>query len=151
MTKPMNVIKTTDTIAAALRVIMQRRLPTCVVTEPNGRYVGEMGDDGAIKLWMQMSSGRNAKHVGDILDCLTSARTVGKFDSIQTVVRRVFDSKSQRVYVVDASGKLKGLIRPKEILGFLLEKADLEGSLPKLVQKNVEKKELEKQLKKHAL
>lgn len=138
MTKPMNVIKTTDTIAAALRVIMQRRLPNCVVTEPNGRYVGEMGDDGAIKLWMQMSSGRRAKHVGDILDCLTSAPTVGKYDSIQTVVRRVFDSKSQRVYIVDASGKLKGLIRPKEILGFLFEKTDLG-------------KELEKQLKKHAL
>jgi CBS-domain-containing membrane protein len=150
MTKPVNVIKTTDTIAMTLRMIMQRRLPTCVVTEPNGLYIGEIGDASALHLWIQLSSGRRAKYMNDVRDCLTLAPTVGKFDSIQTVVRKVFDSKSQRVYVVDARGKLNGLIRPKEILGFLLDKEDLRRNLTSPALKlSEQKKELAKRLKHH--
>jgi predicted transcriptional regulator len=122
MSKPTIILQTNDSFERAISVILSRRLPTCVVTTATGEYVGELDDSGVIRAWILAKMGKKMKTVNDTKVCWTLAPTVTRSATIQQVVKKVFSSKSQRVYVVDANQKLLGLIRPKELLRFLLGK-----------------------------
>lgn len=130
MVQPQHIIKSSDSLKKAIRVIMGRQLSVCVVKDSSGNYLGEITDSIVVRAMLMRANGVDVSKIQDLTDLLTVAPTVVRTDSLEAVISKVFKSRSQRVYVIDGRGKLLGLIRPKEVLGYFLARFNMNHLFP---------------------
>ena len=133
MTKPAVTIAEDRPLAESVAVMLSKNLKRLPVVDETGRLAGmlsrldifrtvmrEAPDWNAFKA--QKIEVENLKRVGDILR--RDVHTVSPETRLNEVIRVIDANDIQRVAVVDAEGKLLGLISDHDMLGYLKPKHD---------------------------
>lgn len=119
ISKPSLVINSSDKIYEALEKMLERELSTCPVVDTQGKFLGQITDSVFIKALILVRSGENLSHVFELSEHFLNPPTVSSFTSIDEIAIKIFSSQSQRIFVVDSTNKLLGVISPKNVLKFL--------------------------------
>lgn len=116
---PTLVLNSSDKIYDALDKMLERELSTCPVVDHNGKFLGQITDVIFIKALILIRSGKKLDYIFELSEYFLNPPTISSFSSIEEVATKIFSSKSQRIFVVDSTNKLQGVISPKNVLKFL--------------------------------
>lgn len=146
MKPPENVLTTADSIDLAIDIILSRSISTCPITNPSGEFCGQITDTSIMRAIILRSSGKKIKCLNDLKSYFLHPPTISKSDSLTKLLNKIFKAQHQRVFVVDANNKLLGIIKPKDLIIFLIKELNfkIENNF-KSVSKN-EKSDFQKNL-----
>lgn len=112
MSNQVQTLSTGTTVAEAAKLLTERRVSGVPVLD-GGRIVGVVSKSDLVDPKSGLSEG-GSRRVEEVMTHLTL--TVRPDDTVMLAVRRMLDAGIHRIVVVDASGKLCGILSPTDVL-----------------------------------
>lgn len=130
MTTPVVTVREDQRLSEAVELMLHRGLKRLPVVDPGGRLTGILSRFDVFRTiasespdWQKIREQRvtvaNVRTVGDIMR--RDAHSVPPDAPLEEVARLIDDSDIQRVAVVDADGRLLGLVSDADLLSVFLE------------------------------
>lgn len=119
MTREPEILLSTVEPEEALKFFMEKRVTSVPVLSPSGGVVGMLTDMIMVKIIIQHRQTKKVEKIGNYAAQFLPAVFVAKDATMPEIVKGMVQSATQRVLVHDATGKMVGLISPKDLLKIL--------------------------------
>jgi CBS domain-containing protein len=116
-----------ESVATAARRMAEHDVGTLVVVDEHRHPLGMLTDrDVTLRC---VAAGRDPAHTGVAAVMSAPVVSVGEATPIETALKRMRGTHMRRLVVVDAAGRLEGLLALDDVLDLLVEEATSIGSL----------------------
>jgi predicted transcriptional regulator len=123
--KPEVIFSESETLALTIDKMLVNKLSTAPVIDEAGVFLGQITDSLMIKAIVLNQKEDRYKTLNDLRSQFLQPPTSSQYSSLESILKKIFISESQRVFILDSEYKLKGVVDPKNVLKYLYKNLNL--------------------------
>lgn len=118
-------IRQQDTLGTAVQTLAEKRIGALVVSDANGALIGILSERDIVRKLAETPGQTLPQQVQDVMT--KDVQTCTADESLVTVLRRMTEGRFRHLPVVDAQGRLTGMVTIGDVVNFRLNALEHEA------------------------